>query len=328
MYYYEKCVQAYIRDVRKFKPLSDETEQELATFIQEEVGVSVALKKLVRKSAEKLTREERDCLIKLAGENPVINSAIKKLVEANILFAVYEAFKFRGRDIPDGELIGLANEGLIIAAIKFKPGQNAKFISYAVWWIRQVIKKALAEEKIVRPPINIVDGASRLAKCDRELTQFLGRHPFKEEIQKELDIDEKEYARLRAHQESYDSLDVPVFDGNNEILWRDMVEDKNLKPDEIAERRELADMLNEVMEKCLTEREQRVIKLQFGLINLEKPTPQVVRREMRYGKSVTLEEVGRQIGVTRERARQITEIAMKKLRVGFKRRHLNLASLV
>lgn len=328
MYYYEESVAAYLKDVRKFKPLSAETEQELATLIQEEIVSITALKKLVKKSAEKLTQEERDFLIKTAEESPVISLAIKKLVEANTLFAVYEAFKFRGRRIPDGELVGLANEGLVIAAIKFEPNKNTIFISFAVHWIRQVILKALAEEKIVRPPVNIVDGASRLAKCDKQLTQSLGRHPLKKEIQDELDIDEEEYDRLRAQQQSQSSLDVPIFDGNNEILWRDMVEDKELRPDETAERKELSDILDEIMEKCLTEREQRVIKLQFGLINLENPTPQIVRREMRYGKSVTLEEVGKQLGVTRERARQITNIAMKKLRAGFKRRHLDLASLV
>ncbi|MDP3710568.1 MAG: sigma-70 family RNA polymerase sigma factor [bacterium] len=325
---YQGSAAVYLKEISKFKPLSAAEEHELALFICGEVSAVNALKRLVRKSAEGLTENERDLLVSLVRENPNICLAIKKLTEANALFAVYEAFKFKGRGLPTEELIGLANEGLIIAAINFKPDQGAKFISYAVWWVKQVILKALAENKSVRPPINVVDGARGLADCDQQLSQALGRHPYKEEVKGELSIDEQEYTRLRALQEREPSLDTPVFEENNDLLWRDALPDDDSKPDDILAHKEFCSTLNEIMERCLTDREANILKLLWGFIELKKPPTRSRKRTLKHGKQATFEEVGEEIGVTRERVRQATEIAMKKLRAGFKRRHLDLASLI
>ncbi len=271
------------------------------TFISEEVKVNDPVKKYLNEIAKYplLTREEE---LELANR-VVAGDKIAKdaLVTANLRLVVSIAKKYIGRGMAFLDLIQEGNQGLIKASEKFDPTKGFKFSTYATWWIRQAITRAIADQaRTIRIPVHMVETINKMIKIQRQLTQKLGRDPSHEEIAKEMG-NGMTGDRVREIQKiSYEpiSLEKPVGEEDDSRVG-DFVEDEDsLSPKDHTTNQLLKDALYEVM-KELNEREERVLRLRFGLDD---------------GRPRTLEEVGKEFGVTRERIRQIEAKALKKLR--------------
>jgi len=227
------------------------------------------------------------------------NIALEKLTKANLRFVVSVAKQYQNQGLSLADLINEGNIGLIKAAKRFDETRGFKFISYAVWWIRQAILQALAEQsRIVRLPLNRVGTLHKIGKISSSLEQQYGREPSANEIAQELELSEKEVADTLKISNSHLSLDAPFSTSEDNSLI-DVLEDEfQPSPDECL----LDESLRVEIEKALdtlTPRESEVINLYFGLTQ-EKP--------------LTLEEIGARFSLTRERVRQIKEKAIKRLR--------------
>lgn len=225
--------------------------------------------------------------------------ALEKLTKANLRFVVSIAKQYQNQGLSLADVINEGNIGLIKAAKRFDETRGFKFISYAVWWIRQAILQALAEQsRIVRLPLNRVGVVHKIGKTSAKLVQELGREPSPEEIAAALCISEKEVAESLNIANSHLSLDAPFTeDGQNSLL--DVLEDVNLpSPDEEMAHEELQLEVQKALDS-LTARENEVITLYFGF---------------RGQKAQTLEEIGARFSLTRERVRQIKEKAIRRLR--------------
>jgi RNA polymerase primary sigma factor len=226
--------------------------------------------------------------------------AQEKLVRSNLRFVVSIAKKYVGNGVPLEDLINDGNVGLVKAAERFDPERGFKFISYAVWWIRQSILVSVSENsRMIRMPMNRVGLAQKTTKVSRKLTQDLGREADAEELAKELGVTREEIEEVTIFSQQHLSLDQPVHDEGNESTFMDqIVDDKNAAPDMGA----YADALKRDMARALealTERERTILTRYYGLSGV-KPR--------------TLEEIGKEMGYTRERIRQIKEQAIDKLR--------------
>ena len=226
--------------------------------------------------------------------------AQEKLVRSNLRFVVSIAKKYVGNGVPLEDLINDGNVGLVKAAERFDPERGFKFISYAVWWIRQSILVSVSENsRMIRMPMNRVGLAQKATKVSRALEQHLGREADAEELAKELGVTKKEIEEVTTFSQAHLSLDQPVHDEGNESTFVDqIVDDKTESPDTGAYtdslRRDMARAL-----ESLTDRERSILTCYYGL-NGVKPR--------------TLEEIGKEMGYTRERIRQIKEQAIDKLR--------------
>lgn len=233
--------------------------------------------------------------------------ALEKLTRANLRFVVSVAKSYQNQGLSLADLINEGNIGLIKAAKRFDETRGFKFISYAVWWIRQAILQALAEQsRIVRIPLNRVGTLHKIGKISVRLEQNLGHAPTPEEISIEMNLPEKEVADTLQIFSSALSLDNPFseFDGKSLI---DVLENESSpSPDETVLNQSLRQEIEKVL-GTLTAREEEVVRLYFG-IDQEKP--------------LTLEEIGAIYSVTRERIRQIKEKAIKRLRYASRSRHL------
>jgi len=225
--------------------------------------------------------------------------ALDKLVRSNLRFVVSVAKKYQNQGVSLSDLINEGNLGLIRAAHKFDETKGIKFISYAVWWIRQAILQALAEQsRIVRVPLNRAGTLHRITRRTSVLLQELGREPTPAEIAEGMDIDMEEVEKTLSISQTHVSLDAPLAPGEDNRLLDYLPDNQNPGPD--AETFENA--LNQCIEAVLhdlKEREAKILRLYFGL---DSPEP------------MTLEEIGAQLGITRERVRQIKEKALSRLR--------------
>ncbi len=228
-----------------------------------------------------------------------VHGAINKLIQANLRFVVVVARQYQNQGLPLCDLVNEGNIGLIKAAQRYDENKGFKFISYAVWWVRQAIMQALAEQsRIFRLPLNRAEELRRINKAIRGLKQELGREPTTHEIADKLSLDHSDVVDIMRTFSPHLSLDAPFSPGEEGRLL-DVIEDTTIESPETA-----------VMEKSLkeeviwalntlTDREADVIRSYFG-INKDKP--------------MTLDEIGKQIGLTRERVRQIKERAIRRLR--------------
>ena len=244
-----------------------------------------------------ITREDE---VELAIEiRKGCEESLDKLVRSNLRFVVSVAKKYQNQGVSLSDLINEGNLGLIRAAHKFDETKGIKFISYAVWWIRQAILQALAEQsRIVRVPLNRAGTLHRIGKRSAALRQELGREPTVDEIAEGLDISKEEVAKTLSISQSHLSLDAPLTPGEDNKLLDYLPDTQNAGPDEKTFERALTDSIQEVL-STLKEREARILRLYFGLDGKDP---------------MTLEEIGGMMGITRERVRQIKEKALARLR--------------
>ena len=285
-------VRMYLQEIGRFPLLTPQQEVELA--MQMESGVRADDRLGVE--AESLTTAER---VFLARSSRQADRARKRLVEANLRLVVSIAKKYVGRGLSLLDLIQEGNLGLIRAVEKFDYRKGFKFSTYATWWIRQAVTRALADQaRTIRVPVHMVETISKLARAQRTLVQDLGREPTIEEIAIEMEIEPDRVSELRRIAQDPVSLETPLGEEDDSTLG-DFVQDTEANvPVEAASFRLLQDYLNLALED-LNERERQVLIMRFGLAD---------------GKVRTLEEVGSHFRVTRERIRQIETKALAKLR--------------
>ncbi len=263
----DDSVRLYLREIGKIPLLSSEEELELAQRV-------------------------------VAGDK----KAKDKMAEANMRLVVSIAKRYSGRGLDFLDLIQEGNTGLLRAVEKFDPDKGFKFSTYATWWIRQAITRAIADQaRTIRIPVHMVETINKLLRTQRRMTQELNREPTIDELAKELEMEPEKIEYVIKIKQDISSLDAGVGrDGDEEeSVLGDFIEDEDtISPEDSATNQLLKEKVQEVL-SSLSDREQKIVRMRFGLDT---------------GKSHTLEEVGQEFAVTRERIRQIEAKALAKLR--------------
>ena len=296
----EDPVRMYLKEIGKVPLLSAEEEIELAQKMENGVvareKIAILKKREESGEAEEGTQEEIEKLTKEANEG---DDAKKRLAEANLRLVVSIAKRYVGRGMLFLDLIQEGNLGLIKAVEKFDYRKGYKFSTYATWWIRQAITRAIADQaRTIRIPVHMVETINKLIRVSRQLLQELGREPSPEEIAAEMNMPVERVREILKISQEPVSLETPIGEEEDSHLG-DFIQDDNVPvPADAAAFTLLKEQLEEVL-GTLTEREQKVLTLRFGLED---------------GRARTLEEVGKEFNVTRERIRQIEAKALRKLR--------------
>ena len=263
----DDSVRLYLREIGKIPLLSAEEEMDLARRIVE---------------GDKMAKD--------------------KMAEANMRLVVSIAKRYSGRGLDFLDLIQEGNTGLLRAVEKFDPDKGFKFSTYATWWIRQAITRAIADQaRTIRIPVHMVETINKLLRTQRRMTQELNREPTIEELSKELDMEPEKIEYVIKIKQDISSLDAGVGrDGEDDdsVLQDFIVDEDTVSPEDSASNQLLKEQVQEIL-SSLSDREQKIVRMRFGLDN---------------GKNHTLEEVGQEFAVTRERIRQIEAKALAKLR--------------
>ena len=263
----DDSVRLYLREIGKIPLLSSEEEMDLARRIVE-------------------------------GDK----KAKDKMAEANMRLVVSIAKRYSGRGLDFLDLIQEGNTGLLRAVEKFDPDKGFKFSTYATWWIRQAITRAIADQaRTIRIPVHMVETINKLLRTQRRMTQELNREPTIDELSKELDMEPEKIEYVIKIKQDISSLDAGVGrDGEDDdsVLQDFIVDEDTVSPEDSASNQLLKEQVQEIL-SSLSDREQKIVRMRFGLDN---------------GKNHTLEEVGQEFAVTRERIRQIEAKALAKLR--------------
>lgn len=276
-----------------------------ARFLAEENSLALYLKEIGKNKTLTL-EQEAELAVKIRLND---RKALEKLVKANLRFVVSVSRNYQNQGLPLSDLINEGNLGLIRAAKRFDEKKNFKFISYAVWWIRQAILQALAEQsRIIKLPLNRVGTIHKIGKAQSKLEQKFHRNPNLEEIANELEIDIEEVQETIKIGNSHMSLDAPLQQGEDSKLMDLLHDDGQEQPDDSVMGMSLQDEINETL-SSLSEREKEVVKLYFGI-----------------GEDTahTLEEIGQRFNLTRERVRQIKEKALRRLKHSSRSKRLKI----
>lgn len=299
----EDPVRMYLKEIGKVPLLSADDEIALAQKMEDGARAAEVIAVLKEELSEgKDAAETEELERRIAEQQELVDSgedAKKKLAEANLRLVVSIAKRYVGRGMLFLDLIQEGNLGLIKAVEKFDYRKGYKFSTYATWWIRQAITRAIADQaRTIRIPVHMVETINKLIRVSRQLLQELGREPTPEEIAKELNMPEDRVREILKISQEPVSMETPIGEEEDSHLG-DFIQDDNVPvPADAAAFSLLKEQLGEVL-STLTEREQKVLKLRFGLDD---------------GRARTLEEVGKEFNVTRERIRQIEAKALRKLR--------------
>ena len=294
----DDSVRLYLREIGKIPLLNAEEELELAQKVV--ANRDELLEVLTKLNDEEISAAERT---KLETKATKLSKPKDKMAEANMRLVVSIAKRYSGRGLDFLDLIQEGNTGLLRAVEKFDPDKGFKFSTYATWWIRQAITRAIADQaRVIRIPVHMVETINKLLRTQRRMTQDLNREPTIEELAKELEMEPEKVEYVIKIKQDIQSLDAGVGrdgDGDDDSVLQDFIEDEeSATPEESATTQLLKEQVQSVL-STLSDREQKIVRMRFGLDN---------------GKSHTLEEVGQEFAVTRERIRQIEAKALAKLR--------------
>jgi len=287
----DDTVGLYLKEMARVPLLTTEEEVQLAKRLELGLGAE----KDIRKVAS-LSQEQIDCLRLLVDDG---KSAREHLIKANTRLVVSIAKRYMGRGVPFLDLIQEGNLGLMKAVEKFDYTRGYRFSTYATWWIRQTITRAIADQgRTIRVPVHMSDRIRHLYKTARQLEQENGRKPTPEEIAEKMDLEPRKVQWMLKVSWRPLSLERPVGEEEDSELGSFIEDDTTPTPTQSAYQNLLREKVEEVL-STLTPREARILRLRFGLQN---------------GRQYTLEEVGQKFGLTRERIRQIEGKALRRLR--------------
>ena len=280
-----------------------ETEEESLVLTDEEITKDININDPVRMYLKEIGRisllsgeEELDLSVRIANGD---EGAKNILAESNLRLVVSIAKRYVGRGLLFLDLIQEGNIGLMKAVEKFDYGKGYKFSTYATWWIRQAITRALADQaRTIRVPVHMVETINKMARVQRQMTLELNREPSEEELAEKMGITVEKVREVMKISQDPVSLDTPIGEEDDSHLGDFIKDERSMSPEEYATKEILKEEIRNVL-MTLQEREQEVLELRFGLID---------------GTSHTLEEVGKKFNVTRERIRQIEAKALRKLR--------------